>query len=168
MFSRVINIYTKDQYTHVSIGLDRDLEKLYSFGRRRPYNPIIGGFVEEDIVYGTYRRFPQTTCALYSLKIDEIQYEKLVTLLEKFKMNKDRFSYNLLGLLGVMVHRPIDREWSYFCSQFVNSVLTNSGIDIVDKLPGLTSPMDFLECKDLEFVYEGDLREYRLVEAYNR
>lgn len=166
MFSKAINIYTRVPYTHVSIGLDRDLQELYSFGRRKPYNPIIGGFVREDIVYGTYGRFPETRCALYSLEINELQYKKLLRQLDMFKANKDRYSYNLIGLVGVIIHRPIDREYSYFCSQFVGKVLLNSGIDIVGKSPGLTSPMDFLQCKDLQFIYEGNLRDYKLLESY--
>ncbi len=160
VFSRLISAYTRGSYSHVSLALDKDLKQLYSFGRLRPYNPIIGGFVKEDIVNGTYRRFPKTRCMLYSLKVDELQYLKVEKNLERFKRESKKYGYNFLGLIGAMFHHPIQRRYSYFCSQFVSEVLQESGIKILDKNPGLTGPMDFLGLKELEFVYEGYLNIY--------
>lgn len=47
--SRFIRFYTKATYSHVSLGLDRNLNELYSFGRKYPYIAIIGRFVREYI-----------------------------------------------------------------------------------------------------------------------
>src|SRR5699024_6334381 len=115
LLSRWINKYTKEPYTHVSIALDINLKELYSFGRIYPSNPLIGGFVKEDIKNGTYARFPNTMCALYSLKIDDIQYNKLRKELHRFKINSDNYAYNLMGLFGVMLNYPLEREGHYFC-----------------------------------------------------
>ena len=54
ILSRIIRIYTKDEFTHVSISLDDELNEMYSFGRLNPYNPFLGGFVHENINYGTF------------------------------------------------------------------------------------------------------------------
>lgn len=160
VFSKLISAYTRGKYSHVSIALDKDLRELYSFGRLKPYNPIIGGFVREDIINGTYGRFPQTRCVLYSLKVNEIQYHKVHKNLNSFKRESEKYGYNFLGLIGAMFHHPIQRRYSYFCSQFVSELLQNSDIRIIDKHPGLTGPMDFLGCQELEFVYEGYLNIY--------
>lgn len=159
-FSKTINIFTRAPYTHVSIALDKELNELYSFGRIHPYNPIIGGFVKEDIVNGTYGRFPNTTCALYSLEIEHEQYEKLKCELEKFKKEKDKYGYNLLGVMSAAFNFPLHRKYKYFCSQFVSEVLINSGIRLIDKNPSLTAPMDFRSCEGLEMIYEGYLNSY--------
>lgn len=160
MFSKTIKIFSKDTYTHVSIALDEDLKELYSFGRIKPYNPILGGFVREDIVNGTYGRFPETKCALYSLEIDDKQYSRLKQELYKFKLESEKYGYNLLGVMSAAFNKPIHRRYSYFCSQFVSEILLNSGIKIIDKDPSLTSPMDFINCDELECVYEGYLNAY--------
>lgn len=160
MFSKAINICTREPYTHVSIALDENLKELYSFGRINPYNPIVGGFVKEDVINGTYRRFPNTKCALYSLEIDDIQYRGLKRELNKFKRESEMYGYNLLGVVSAAFNYPIHRKYSYFCSQFVSEVLLNSGINIIDKNPSLTAPMDFRSCDELEFVYEGCLKTY--------
>lgn len=160
LLSKCINVYTKEPYTHVSIALDINLNELYSFGRINPSNPIFAGFVKEDIINGTYARFPETRCRLYSLKVNDIQYRRLKKELNKFKINRDKYGYNLLGLFGVMLNLPIKRRYNYFCSQFVATLLNNSGICLFDKHPALVSPRDFRKCKELNLVYEGRLKRY--------
>lgn len=160
LLSKCINIYTKEPYTHVSIALDYELKELYSFGRKKPHNPIFAGFVRENIINGTYSRFPETRCALYSCYVSDIQYRKLKDQLDEFKKNKDMYGYNLLGLFGVMMKFPIERKYNYFCSQFVATLLNNSGIYLFDKPPALISPRDFRKCKKLNLIYEGRLKRY--------
>ncbi len=163
LLSKCIKMYTKEPYTHVSIALDKNLKELYSFGRINPYNPIFGGFVKEDIVNGTYSRFPETRCAFYSLSLNDIQYKRLKRELDKFKANGDKYGYNLLGLFGIIINIPIERKYNYFCSQFVATLLNNSGIYLFNKPPALVTPKDFRKCRKLKLLYEGRLRSY-----YNR
>ncbi len=146
--------------------MDEKLNELYSFGRLRPSNPIFAGFVKEDVVNGTYKRFPDTKCALYSLEIDQFQYKKLKKEIKKFKKDAKKYGYNLIGLVGYMVNYPIDRKYNYFCSQFVSSLLNSSGIKLIDKPTALTTPRDFRECRDLNLVYEGNLQSYSLENLY--
>lgn len=166
LLSKCINIYTKEPYTHVSISLDETLNELYSFGRLRPNNPIIAGFVMEDIRNGTYKRFPNTMCALYSIQINKEQHKKLKKEIKKFKKDGKKYGYNFIGLIGFMVNYPIERKYNYFCSQFVSSLLNSSGITLIDKPTALTSPRDFRECRDLNLVYEGNLQLYNVKESY--
>lgn len=167
LLSKCINIYTKEPYTHVSISLDKELNELYSFGRLRPNNPIIAGFVKEDVRNGTYKRFPDTMCALYSLEINNIQYRRLKREIKKFKKDGKKYGYNFIGLFGFMVNYPVERKYNYFCSQFVSSLLNNSGITLIDKPTALTSPKDFRECRDLNLVYEGSLQLYNIESSYS-
>ena len=55
--SRIIRCYTGHEFSHVSISLDEELTKMYSFGRLNPYNTFIGGFVNERLNSGTFKRF---------------------------------------------------------------------------------------------------------------
>lgn len=160
--SKLIRMYTREPYSHVSIALDPNLNELYSFGRLKPSNPIFGGFVREDIVYGTFGRFPQTQCAVYSLTVNQLQYERLKAELNNFVANSTKYRYNFLGLFGLMLDIPIQRNNKFFCSQFVATLLANSGIDIFNKAPALVRPGDFRKCKELTLLYEGSLRLYRL------
>lgn len=55
-FSKVLKIYTGREYTHVSISMDKEMKKLYSFGRTSTKeNPMSARFVKEDIYRGVYK-----------------------------------------------------------------------------------------------------------------
>ena len=164
--SKLIKMYTREPYSHVSIALDPNLNELYSFGRLKPSNPIFGGFVREHIVYGTFGRFPKTQCAVYSLTVNQQQYERLKSELNNFVINRTKYGYNFLGLFGIMFDIPIQRDNKFFCSQFVATLLKNSGIDIFRKAPALVRPGDFRKCKELKLIYEGSLRSYRLYSTF--
>ena len=60
ILSKIIKSYTKNEFAHVSISLDIELEQMYSFGRIYPWTPLIGGFVHEHINKGTFKKFNKT------------------------------------------------------------------------------------------------------------
>ena len=44
VMSNLIQILKNDEYTHAAISLDKELNHMYSFGRRNTYNPFVGRF----------------------------------------------------------------------------------------------------------------------------
>lgn len=158
--SKCIGIYTRKPYSHVSIALDINLEEVYSFARLKPHNPLIGGFVREDVDHGTFSVYPNTICELYSINITNGQFDQLVKEIRRFTHSDHRYGYNYLGVLGLALNNPIKRKYNYFCSQFVAEVLYNSDIKIINKDVGLTTPNDFRNNENLHLIYEGSLRQY--------
>lgn len=158
--SKAVKGYTKAPYSHVSLSMDEGLTEIYSFGRKRPHNPLYAGFVQEDVFSGTYRRFPNTTCAVYELEVTAIEYAKIQERLTLFKEDAERYNFNMYGLLGVMLNRPITPQYSYFCSQFVSEVVGASGVVMQERLASLTTPDDFRSSLQLTLLYEGLLYEY--------
>lgn len=160
-FARLIKLYTKEPYAHASIAFDEDLEEMYSFARLRPKNPFITGFVEEDITSGVFGECTETTCSVYSLKVTQEQYDNLKAQVEIFKQNRDRYSYNFLGIVGVMIQKPINSKNRYFCSQFVAHILEESGIRLFNKSSSLVRPFDIRICPKFKRIYQGKLVNYR-------
>lgn len=158
--TRVIKSYTRAPYNHASISFNRELSELYSFGRKTPNNPLDGGFVKEDIKTGTYSRFPNTTCVIYELQVTDREVEKMKRVLHVFIRSRQKYMYNLLGLIGIALKEPVEFSNSYFCSQFVAEILQRSGIKIWNKLPALVTPDDFRQSDRFHLVYEGKLSEY--------
>lgn len=105
--SRIIKYYTKDEFSHVSIALDLKLRQMYSFGRLHPYNPFWGGLVHEQINQGTFKRFYKTISAVYALKIRDEQYQKIRSIIEKMEEEKERYKFNIIGLIAVAFHKKI-------------------------------------------------------------
>lgn len=157
--ARMIRLYTKKELNHASVALDSELREVFSFGRKQPRNPFIGGFVKEN-----FRDpfFADANCAVYSCEVSEMEYRKLCVLLKNYEQTAHHYKYNFIGLFGVMLNIGMKREHYYFCSQFISSVFREAGIVLVDKAPEFTTPYD-LECAQrLRLVYRGKLGDSRL------
>ena len=82
LLSRILKQITGAEYNHASISLSRDLERMYSFGRRHPYNPFWGGFVIESPRIGTFKRFSETKVLVLSVSVTEEQHAELKEMLD--------------------------------------------------------------------------------------
>jgi len=164
VLANIVKFYTREKYSHVSIGLDSELNELYSFGRLKPYNPYKAGFIHEEIDKGTFARFRNTIGAVYSLKIEDKQYEKIVEIIENIKKNKEKYKFNIIGLFFVSINRKYKKDNSFYCAEFVKYLLEQSFNKKL--LPEIVKPMDFLELDNLELVYEGIFREYNNSREY--
>lgn len=60
---------------------------------------------------------------MYELKVTSKQYDRIQQELARFKKHPDRYGYNFMGVFSVFFHLAYEREYSFFCSQFVASVL---------------------------------------------
>lgn len=156
--SKIVKVYTKKDYSHVSISLDENLDNMYSFGRIHPYNPFSGGFVKESPKYGTFKRFSNTKSKIYSLEVCESQYEKMKKIINDFNENKSSYRFNIIGLIALMFHFKIKRERHFYCAEFVKYVFDNSNLEI--DLPELVRPNDFENLDGLSEIYTGILKDY--------
>lgn len=170
LLSRLITVVTDSKYAHSSISLDENFTRMYSFGRKNPNNPLSGGFVEENIFDGVFKKFMDSKCLIYRVRVTQEQYDLIEEAVNEFLKDKDKYRYNLLGLLGVLFNMPFKRDNYYFCSQFVSEILIKSRVYEINKNPRLTKPCDLLYMDNVEVVYEGyinDLNRYNRVYAVN-
>lgn len=156
--SKIIKNYTKDEFSHVSISLDSELNEMYSFGRLNPYNPFWGGFVHEGINFGTFKRFNKTVCRIYALDVTEEQFDNVKGIIEYIKHSKQLHNFNVIGLFAVGFNKKISFENSFYCAEFVKYVLDKSNIK--NNLPGMIRPEDFKNIEDSSIIYEGLLKNY--------
>ncbi|QCR34084.1 hypothetical protein [Lysinibacillus sp. SGAir0095] len=156
MFTRMIKLYTRKPYNHASIVFDQHFNEVYSFGRKRPRNPFIGGFVNEDVRQGLFKN---ARCAIYSFDATEQQIDKMKAFIHKIEMEKHLYRYNLLGLITFIINKPYQREHAFFCSEFVAQVLNKGGISQLQKPISLVSPNDLQNMKNLQLEFEGQLAD---------
>lgn len=162
MLSRLIKIYTREKYCHVSVSLDEDLNEMYSFGRLRPYNPFIAGFVHENPSYGTFKRFKNTKTEIYSVDVTESQYNKVKEIINNFNSNNCRYKFNIVGLFAVAFHIKFKRKNSFYCAEFVKYVVDNADLNM--ELPDIVKPTDFRKQDLMNLEYKGVLRNYKIIE----
>ncbi|MCC3357851.1 hypothetical protein [Bacillus sp. REN16] len=158
LFTRLIKLCTKKPYNHASIAFDSELSEVYSFGRKTARNPFIGGFVKEDVKRGLFKR---ADCAIYSIKVTEIDLQKMQSYLTEIEAQKKYYRYNFLGLFGVLFNKPLRRKKAFFCSQFVASILNECSSVDFEKPLSLIAPNDLQSIGSLQFEYEGKLTSYQ-------
>lgn len=161
ILSQIIKYYTKDEFSHISIALDADLEKMYSFGRLNPYNPFIGSFIHEHINKGTFKRFKNTKAKVYSFFVTDEQYERAKKTIQYFENNKEKYRFNILGLACVSINKRIIRKNTFYCAEFVKHILKAARIPDANNLPEIIKPEDFKQLSGLILEYEGLLRKYK-------
>lgn len=160
ILSKIIKKYTKDEFSHISISLDEELQKMYSFGRLHPYNAFLGGFVHEYVNRGTFKRFCNTRTKIYSLVITDEQYQSIENTIKKISEDKASYKFNVVGLFAIGFHKRVKKEHSFYCAEFVKYVLEEAKIDM--ELPEPIKPDDFKKIEGLKEVYVGLLRKYRV------
>lgn len=162
--STLIKKFTGDEFAHVSIALDKNLEQMYSFGRLRPYNPFVAGFVHEGIHFGTFRRFSNTDAGVYSMQITDSQYKKIENKI--YLMNKCSlpYTFNIIGLFAAGFNIRIRKEHSFYCAEFVKYLMDKAKIQ--NDLPEIIKPEHF-KYMGLKMIYKGKLKDYSVLETVN-
>ena len=158
ILSRIIKIYTRDEFAHVSISLDEELNQMYSFGRLNPYNPFIGGFVHEGINIGTFKRFRKTQTAVYSIMISDEQYKKIKETIKLIRECPIAYKFNIIGLFGAGFNIRIHMRHCFYCAEFVKYLLEKARVK--NNLPEIIKPEDFKRLDNIRLEYKGSLCEY--------
>lgn len=157
LLSRSIGVYTKNKYNHVSIGFDQELTEVYSFGRKQIHNPLVGGFVREDMESGL---FTTANCQIYRMAVSQTEYYQMKTMLQAFEERRHELKYNFLGLFFLSWGVEMDRPNHYFCSEFAATVLQEATAIVLPKKVSFMTPQDMTSLSEMEFIYEGALSSY--------
>jgi hypothetical protein len=157
LLSKAIGMYTRKDLNHTSIAFDEQLNEIYSFGRKNKHNPFVGGFVKENVADGI---FIDADCAIFSCEVTSEEYVKMRNKILQIEQMKELYKYNFIGLFAVAVKKDFKRKHAFFCSQFVATIVNESGIQMFSIPPNLVQPHHFAQLKCLKRVYEGDLQSY--------
>jgi hypothetical protein len=167
LLSWIIHFIKRDEYTHASISLERDLGTMYSFGRRYTRNPLLGGFKRENVNSGIYEFCKVLPGRVIEVEVSEEQYDQAARLLRHFVRHGGDYHYNYPGLINSLIHREAQYQNRFLCSEFVYHVLKECGIAEFDMPGNLVRPQDFIHCLQGRTLYQGDLK-LLVAPAYTR
>lgn len=157
LYSKILKRVLKNKYVHVSIAMDKELKKLYSFGRKNPTSMFPCGFVNENIENIT-NVFSKAECQIFELEITNEEYNKLENKINEFKIRELEYGYNILGLIPLNFNIKLNRKKHFVCSQFIGYLLQEAGIYDFKKSYSLIKPKDIKEIDNLNKVYEGKMK----------
>ncbi len=159
VLSRAIYCFTRDPYTHVSISFDRDLQPLYSSGRKNGDTMFPAGPCMEVFHRGFYLRNRHIPCALYALSVPEERYEAALAQARYFADNAQAYHFNLLGIALCKLGIPFHPRNAFFCSQFVGEILRRSNALPLPRDTSLLRPMDYTTLPQLHCIFRGSLAD---------
>jgi len=159
--SRIIRHYTGDTYNHISIALEEDLSEMYSFGRRNPYIFFYGGFVVENPMKGTFKRYPRTLCKVLCLPVEDDSYQTISDLIQRFASEKKSFKYNIRGIFKARKNINYQKSYrKFYCTQFMKYLLVCAHVVPESFFDEVVAPEHFMKLPDVTVLYEGLLRDY--------
>lgn len=161
-WSKIIKKLNDYKYSHVMLSLDDNFDRMYSFGRKKWYNPFIAGFVVEDKDGDFFSFYNRAKCRVYKFAVTDKQYDKLCEVLLWFEKNKHRVSYDIIGVILRYIGISFRQKDRYVCTHFVGSVLKDSGIAPMINKPEELKPQDFETIANRissKVIYEGFLRK---------
>lgn len=144
LLSRAISCITGDMYTHASIALEENLQAMYSFGRKRCYNPLKGGFCRENLNEGIFASCQALPYAMIQIDITEEQYDKANALIEAYSQNAAYYRYNYVGLLLARIGKQYKCNQRFYCSEFIYDFLEQCKI-VSEKLPPVIRPQELMQ-----------------------
>ena len=130
------------------------------------HNPFNSGLIKEDIRTGMFALKPDISqIAVMELDVTSKQFDTISEIMDDYWEHRDQYGFNFLGLASMLLcAKGVTSENRFFCSQWVATVLRDSGIDLFDgKNPKDIRPFDFYETLQDHIVYEGlavDYSEY--------
>ena len=156
--SKIIKIFTRYKYSHVSLALNDNINKMYSFGRKKVNNPFNGGFIIETKKSSFYKKFNKTNCTIIEIEIENNKYKELNSILNKYKKDIEIYRYDILGLFLRIFKIKIQRKNYNICTEFVASLLREANIYNFNKK--IIKPKDFLDIPNKKIIYQGKLLNY--------
>lgn len=158
--SKLIGLFTKDEYTHAAISLDKDLNNMYSFARKYTFNPFIGRFKHENLNEGLYKFSKNLLGAIIEIEVSKEQYEKATQLVNNFIENSNKYKYNYIGLIHNLLNKEVCYENRFLCSEFVYHILNQSSILDFNMSRNLVKPATLLNSKG-DMIFKGNLKELK-------
>lgn len=154
--SRMVKLFTNKPYSHVSLSFDNTFDCMYSFGRRRKRNFLIGGFVKENLKEGIFNFNKNAHCAIFTLIVTLQQEEKIKAFIHKIELAD--YQYNMLGVLLIPFHIRFQRQNKYYCSEFIYTALCDA--NIIDDDKKIIVPEHLMRIKELVPYHTGNIQDF--------
>ena len=133
LMGKMIRRVTGEQYNHISVALDEDLDRMYGFSRRFYRTPLYGGFNHES--RARYRIGDRNAqIQVYRIPVTQEQHAALTARMADMYSRKHHYLYNHLSALCTLLHTPVKARDAYTCVEFGVEILHSIGISVT---PGI-------------------------------
>lgn len=148
MMGRVIRLFTRHFYNHVSLAFDADLNTMYSFSRYHKNAALVGGFVVERP--SRYIENGKQPVYVKLCRIERPDVGRIRALVEGMTKKPEKYIYNSFSAAYSILNKKHQAKDAFTCIGFVSWIL-NEPVDTIIELEERLRP---------HIIFEGDLRSY--------
>ena len=159
--SKVIKKVTRYKYSHVALSLEEDCFYTFSFGRRKVNSILHSGFVKEKQDGDFFKKFNNTICKIYEVRVSDFQYNQIKGKLYKMHNHMYKYNYDYYCIIPRFLGFPIRLKNKYVCSYFVASILDEFNVCKFNKNVCLVKPQDFENIDNFKEIYSGKYLLYK-------
>ena len=153
--ARMIRTVTGEKFNHASIAFDEHLTECYSFNIGQ--NGFVREFKEEWPAW--------TEFALYRVRVSEAGLRAAREYVGGLLASAKKTSFSFAGLFGVAINVPIERQFTLFCSEFVERTCVAAGLPPSAESSGLATPGPVCARAGAKLVASGLLHQYLFMKA---
>lgn len=127
---KLIRKVTGSTYNHMSISLDSELNRMYSFARRYYRTPLYGGFVRESL--NRYQKnAARSQIMICRIPVTTARYAALEQHLSLMETRQNRYLYNHLSALSSLLRVSIPARDASTCVEFCVQCLHTAGFPVI-------------------------------------
>ena len=158
--SKFVKFFTRYNFSHVGLALEKDCKEIYSFGRKNVNSILNGGFTREKQDGEFFTKFNNTECKIYEIEINEEQYKRVKDIINYMSINNDKYKYDFIGIVPRFFGIPVTLKDRYVCSYFVAYILEQADVYKFDKNTCFIKPKDFEKINKCNEIYRGPYNLY--------
>lgn len=145
-------------YNHSALALDKDLSRLYSFGRPEHVSLFRGRFVKETIHRYLGNGKQSVPAVVIEIPVTDQQYLELEQKIQEIESDSE-YMYNLISVLTYPFSGDFHVYKSYSCIEFVIAMLQMFDRSLNQPAFRYT-PDDVYRMYEKQIIYEGDLHQF--------
>ncbi len=127
---KLIRTVTGSTYNHMSISLDSELNRMYSFARRYYRTPLYGGFVRESL--NRYQKNAvRSQIMICRIPVTTARYATLEQHLSLMETRQHRYLYNHLSALSSLLRVSVPAKDASTCVEFCVQCLHTAGFPVI-------------------------------------
>lgn len=157
-FGGILRRFGGISYNHASIGLDKRLNRLYSFARIQHNSLLLCGLVKETVPRFTLKKKDNVDVMIFKLPVTTKQYKDIEERIAFF-YNNEEYLYNLFSVLSYPITKGFATYKAFSCIEFVIDILGCTDYKF-DKPAYQYTPDDFVELFADYLLFDGNLLDY--------
>ena len=161
-FARLTSKY---EYTHIAVCLDENLDKFYTFSRRKHYSPFDSGYMIETLDCYAFGKNKNVKLKVFKMPVSKVNKEKIEEYINRVS-NDSNYIFNFYSMITMPIFHGFKVYKAHNCMSFVSEIIK------LTESVNLSKPYYKYNIKEIdtllsEYMYKEDFFERKKIETPN-